>query len=124
MSRVAGWSQIAAHLDELSRVQHTDVLIADAYKEASVLSFDLPEHPFIYTLRHRPQANQYDLWPGYPKDPPHRALWITGQPEPDALLGEFNSITLLEHIVVSYHGHAFREYDIYLCENRPASAQP
>ncbi len=122
MGRVAGWKEIATHLDELRQSQHATILIADAYKEASVFSFYLPDQRFIYTLRHTPPANQYDLWPGYPTD--QRALWITSEPTPVALESTFNaqhgfnSITWLERDIVFFDGKRFREYDVYLCENK------
>jgi len=118
MGRVVGWSEIAAHLDELRRERHADVLIADAYKEASVFSFHLPDKAFIYTLRHSPPSNQYDFWPGYAEAHPQRALWITGEPTTLALRRDFNTITFVERVVVSFHGKPFREYTIYLCENK------
>jgi hypothetical protein len=119
MGRVVGWSEIAAHLNDLREEQQADVLIADAYKEASVFSFHLPDKAFIYTLRHIPPSNQFDFWPGYPKEAPHRALWITGEPSTYALQSEFNTITFVERVVVSFHGKPFREYTIYRCENKP-----
>jgi 4-amino-4-deoxy-L-arabinose transferase-like glycosyltransferase len=118
MGRVAGWSEIATHLNDLRREQHADVLIADAYKEASVFSFHLPDQAFIYTLRHSPPSNQYDFWPGYAEAHPRRALWITGEPTTFALQHDFNTITFVERIVVSFRGKPFREYTIYLCENK------
>jgi hypothetical protein len=120
MGRVIGWGQIADHLDQLRHDQQADVLIADAYKEAAIFSFHLPDHAFIYTLRHWPPANQYDFWPGYGDltQPPHRALWITGEPTPAALRRDFNTITPLERVVVSFRGRPFREYTIYRCENK------
>ena len=78
MGRTVGWTEIALHLNELRQEQHADVLIADAYKEASVFSFHLPDQAFIYALKNSPPANQFDFWPGYPTQAPHRALWITG----------------------------------------------
>jgi 4-amino-4-deoxy-L-arabinose transferase-like glycosyltransferase len=117
MSRLAGWEQIAARLDELREEQKPDVLIADAYKEASVFSYYLPHQDFIYTLRHSPPANQYDLWPGYKDVHPKRALWITGEATPAAMQGEFTSITWLERDYVYFRGKRLREYDVYLCEN-------
>jgi len=117
MSRVAGWHEIAARLDDLRESEHADVLIADAYKEASVFSYYLPNQSFIYTLRHSPPANEYDLWPGYPTN--QRTLWITGEPTPAALKKEFNSITWVERDIVYFRGKRLREYDVYLCENKP-----
>ena len=120
MGRVVGWSEIAAHLDTLRQEEHADVLIADAYKEASVFSFHLPDRAFIYTLRHSPPANQYDFWPGYEDrmPPPQRALWITGETSTFDLRRDFDTITPIERVVVSFRGRPFREYTIYLCENK------
>jgi hypothetical protein len=118
MGRVAGWSEIAARLNDLRGERHADVLIADAYKEASVFSFHLPDKAFIYTLRHSPPSNQFDFWPGYAEAHPKRALWITGERSTSALQPDFNTITFVERVVVSFHGKPFREYTIYLCENR------
>jgi len=119
MGRAVGWTEIASHLDTLRHEQHADVLIADAYKEASIFSFHLPGQGFIYTLRRTPPANQYDFWPGYPTAPPHRALWITApENSPQMLRKDFNTITFVEGVVVSFHGRPFREYTIYRCENR------
>jgi 4-amino-4-deoxy-L-arabinose transferase-like glycosyltransferase len=118
MGRAVGWSEIAAHLNDLRQEQHADVLIADAYKEASIFSFHLPDKSFIYTLRHNPPANQFDFWPSYPTEAPHRALWITGENSSVALSRDFNTITPIERVVVSFHDRPFREYTIYLCENK------
>ncbi|MCE0498760.1 MAG: glycosyltransferase family 39 protein [Methylacidiphilales bacterium] len=120
MSRFVGWSQIADRLDQLQQEQQADVLIADAYKEAAIFSFHLPNHKFIYVLRHYPPANQYDFWPGYGAmtHPPHCALWITGEATTKALQGEFNTITPIEHMVVSFRGRPFRQYTVYRCENK------
>ena len=118
MGRVVGWTEIASHLDDLRAQEHADVLICDAYKEASIFSFEMPGQPFIYTMRHVPPANQFDFWPTYPTAAPHRALWITGESSADALRSEFNTITFVERVVVSFKGKPFREYTVYLCENR------
>jgi 4-amino-4-deoxy-L-arabinose transferase-like glycosyltransferase len=116
MGRAVGWTEIAAHLGKLRQEQHADVLIADAYKEASIFSVHLPDKAFIYTKRHVPPANQFDFWPAYPTTRP--ALWITGDDSPRALSTDFNTITFVERVVVDFRGKPFREYTIYRCENR------
>ncbi len=120
MSRVAGWSDIAAKLDEVRKEQHADVLIADAYKEASIFSYHLPGQPFIYTIRSTPPASQYDLWPGFPTGPDHRTLWITltGETTTAVLAHDFNTFTPVAYIDFSYKGEPLRKYTIYLCEKR------
>ncbi|MCE0483962.1 MAG: glycosyltransferase family 39 protein [Methylacidiphilales bacterium] len=119
MSRVVGWTEIAGRLDDIRHEQNADVLIADAYKEASILSFHLPDQGFIYTVRHDRPATQYDFWPTYPTSPPHRALWITETDEnkPAVLAHDFSRITPIEYMIVSFHGRVFRQYTVYLCEN-------
>jgi 4-amino-4-deoxy-L-arabinose transferase-like glycosyltransferase len=121
MGRVVGWTEIAGHLDQLRRDQHADVLIADAYKEASIFSFHLPDKKFIYTKRHVPPANQFDFWAPYPTTRP--ALWITGDDSPRALASDFNTITLIERVEISFRGRPFREYTIYRCENRSGAGR-
>ena len=121
MSRVAGWEEIATRLDELREDRKPDVLIADAYKEASIFSYYLPHKDFIYPLRHTPPANQYDLWPGYADAHPKRALWITAaNNSPQNLARDFNSITWIERDIVTFRGRRLREYDVYWCENKTA----
>jgi 4-amino-4-deoxy-L-arabinose transferase-like glycosyltransferase len=117
LGRAVGWTEIAEHLGQLRREHDApQVLIADAYKEASIFSVHLPDHAFIYTKRHIPPANQFDFWPSYPTAQP--ALWITGESSPRALASDFNTITFVERVVVSFRGKPFREYTIYRCENR------
>jgi len=118
MGRVVGWREIAENLDEVRAEQHADVVIADAYKEASVFSFYMAGQPFIYTLKHDPPANQYDLWPGFQTKSPRVALWITGESTPDALQHDFTTITLVGIDIVYFHDRRFREYSIYRCENK------
>lgn len=118
MSRLVGWSEIAGHLGVLQREEHANVVIADGYKEAAIFSFHRPDHEFIYAKHHEPPATEYDFWPGYLNIPHDRALWITADPSPVALAADFNSITLVERVLVSYRGRPLREYAIYRCENR------
>jgi 4-amino-4-deoxy-L-arabinose transferase-like glycosyltransferase len=118
MGRLAGWSAIAAHLSDLQKEKQADVVIADGYKEASIFSFHRPDQAFIYALRHSPPANQFDFWPGYPTAPPHRALWITSGTSSSALQHDFNTITFVERVIISFHDKPLREYTVYLCENK------
>ena len=120
LNRTAGWTALAAQLDELRRQTGADVFVADGYKEASILSFDMPGKPFVHVLRHSPPANQYDLWPDLPTAAPHRILWMSDDKGPEALQGRFTTITPLERIFVIFRGVPVRIYRVYLCENPPA----
>ena len=117
MTRTAGWSGLAADFDQLRQQQQADVLVADAYKEASVISFALPTRPFIYVLPHSPPANQFDFWPSFPTAAPHRILWLTTQGSSRKMEGKFRSITPVESIQVWYRGQLLRNYHVYLCLN-------
>jgi 4-amino-4-deoxy-L-arabinose transferase-like glycosyltransferase len=120
IGRFVGWTEIAAELDRVRHEQQVDVVIADAYKEASVFSFHFADKAFIYTLPHTVPANQFDFWPGYRALSPKRALWITltGETTIDALQPDFNTFTPVEYIVVSFRGKPFRKYTVYLCEKQ------
>jgi hypothetical protein len=115
MSRTAGWDEVAARVEILRQRENADTLLADGYKEASVLSFHLPGKPFVYALRHSPPANQFDLWPSYPVGAPHRILWITDDKPFGVAAGEFDKITPVERIEIWYRGVPLRAYQIYLC---------
>ena len=121
-TRWAAWSvgrKSRQHLDALKKEQHADVVIADAYKEASVFSFHSARtNLFIYALRNEPPANQYDFWPGYADAHPQRALWITGEPGTSRVAeGLQHDYVSIEHVIVGFRGKPFREYDVYLCSN-------
>lgn len=118
MSRVYGWAEVTPAVNELRQQYHADILIADAYREASIFSYYLPDQPYIYVVKHHPPANQYDFWPDYPTEAPHRALWIRSKDSTTIPEHQFNTITQLEHIVILVRGVPFREYTIYLCENK------
>jgi 4-amino-4-deoxy-L-arabinose transferase-like glycosyltransferase len=122
MSRTAGWTAIAGQVEQFQRRLGADTIVADGYKEASILAFDLPGKPFVFALRHHPPANQFDLWPGFPTAPPHRILWISDDQPPTALQNQFNTIIPIERIQVWFRGTALRGYRLYLCENRPVAS--
>jgi 4-amino-4-deoxy-L-arabinose transferase-like glycosyltransferase len=124
MDRTAGWSEIAVRLHELQGLYNADEFVADGYKEASILSFDLPGKPFVYALHHEPPANQFDFWPGLPADAPHRVLWVTDDLPPSALAEKFTTIVPLERIEVWYRGGFLRAYRVYLCGNGPSGQNP
>lgn len=116
MSRVAGWREIAAHLGEVQRAQHAQVLLTDAYKEASILSFYLPNHAFVYTKKAAAPESEFYFWPGYSTT--ETCLYITYHQDGSALADQFNTITWLDRIIVYYRGTKLREYNIFRCENR------
>jgi 4-amino-4-deoxy-L-arabinose transferase-like glycosyltransferase len=117
MSRTAGWPQLAAEMARLRQQENADELLADGYKEASILSFDLPGKPFVYALPHDPPATQFDLWPPVPTAAPHRVLWMTDDTPPTAMQARFSRIEPIERVVIGYRGEPLRAYRFYLGEN-------
>jgi 4-amino-4-deoxy-L-arabinose transferase-like glycosyltransferase len=116
MSRTAGWSQVAAEVETLRQREKADILLADGYKEASVIAFHLPDQHFVYAVRHVPPANQFDLWPPFSPGTPHRVLWITDDKPIDAERNPFTTVTFLERIQIWFRGVPLRAYRIYLCQ--------
>jgi undecaprenyl-diphosphatase len=117
MSRTAGWSPIAGRMElERERTQ-PDILLADGYKEASVIAFYLPDRHFVYALPHAPPANQFDLWPTFPADAHQRILWITDDKSPEAERYLFGKVTFLERVQIWFRGAPLRAYRIYLCQD-------
>jgi 4-amino-4-deoxy-L-arabinose transferase-like glycosyltransferase len=117
-NRTAGWTVLAEKANQLRHENGADVLVADGYKEASVLSFGMADKPTVYVVRHAPPANQYDLWPPYPINAPHRILLMTDDEPPTALENQFDTIIPLERVQIIFRGKPLRAYRFYLCENR------
>lgn len=117
MGRTAGWPQLAEETDRLRHEFNADEVLADGYKEASILSFDLPGKPFIYALQHNPPAMQFDFWPPVSTTAPHRVLWMTDDNPPTALKAHFRRIEPIERFEIFYRGEFLRAYRFYLCEN-------
>jgi hypothetical protein len=117
MSRTAGWPELAAEMDRLRQEKNADEMLADGYKEAGIISFDLPGKPFVYALPHDPPATQYDLWPPVSTAAPHRVLWMTDDTPPAAMQDKFARIEPLERLEIFYRGGFLRAYRFYLCEN-------
>ena len=124
MSRTAGWSQLAGAMQQQREATGADVFLADGYKEASVISFYLPDQHFVSAVRHRPVANQYDFWPMYPTAPPHRILWITDDKSPEDERTTFASVRFIERIQIWFRGVPLRAYRIYLCEGPVGESYP
>ena len=116
LERVAGWSSLAGETDRLQKEQHADVLLADGYKEASVISFNLPGKRFVYVMRHDPPANQYDYWPWFSQSEAHRVLWVTDDKSLPEVRLYFARAQPVESVQILFRGQPLRTYRIYLCE--------
>ena len=75
IARSAGWDALA-RATEAARDSivgpdgpqpRTVHVAADRYQDASELAFHLRGHPTTFSLNLAGRANQYDLWPGFPR---------------------------------------------------------
>ena len=113
-SRTSGWEELAGEVQKW-RVQLGDPeMLADAYKEAAVVSFYLPDQKMVYSLRGAEPASQFDMWPGIPGT---RALYFTESPTADRVQGQYKKITQLEHFQLTYRNARLRNYYLYLIEH-------
>jgi len=122
LTRARGWRDLAAHTEKWEKVYSTDLVIANHYSTASLLSFYLPGHPATFTPTTNTIDNQYDLWPGYSVGPDTAALFITDSGDSgsvnDHVRKEFKRVTLLEKFYTQNNGKPVHVFQIYLCTNR------
>jgi hypothetical protein len=120
LRRAQGWKDFAAHVQTAREKHDANLLIADHYSQASMMAFYLPDQPTTYLLPAPYGASQFTLWPGYEKKAGTRALYVTGQTNPEkavppALREEFSSVELVDDFWAQHHGRPMTHFYIYLC---------
>jgi 4-amino-4-deoxy-L-arabinose transferase-like glycosyltransferase len=120
LRRVQGWKDFAAHVQAAREKHDTNLLIADHYSQASMMSFYLPDQPTTYLLPAPYGASQFTLWPGYTVRSDTRALYVTAQTDPakavpEELRNEFSHAELADDFWAQYHGRPMTHFYIYLC---------
>ena len=71
-ARAHGWVDLARAVDAIHAPRrpisaYRTWIAADRYQEASQLAFLLPDHPETFSLNLSSRANNYDLWPSFPR---------------------------------------------------------
>ena len=120
LRRAQGWKDFAAHV-QIAREKHAvNLLIGDHYSQASMMAFYLPDQPATYLLPAPYGASQFTLWPGYLVDSGTRALYVTGQTNPEKavpprLRDEFSSVELVDDFWSQHQGRPMTHFFLYLC---------
>jgi hypothetical protein len=120
LRRAQGWKDFAAHVQAAREKHGANLLIADHYSQASMMSFYLPDQPTTYLLPAPYGASQFTLWPGYQKGPDTRALYVTSQTNPakiipEKLREEFSHVELVDDFWSQHDGRPMTHFYIYLC---------
>jgi hypothetical protein len=112
-----GWEDFSAHVQRAREKFQANLLIADHYAQASLMSFYLPDQPTTFLLPADYGSTQFTLWPGYQVSPGTRALYVTGSTTelPQILLDEFKKVELEDDFWSQHHGRPMTEFRIYLC---------
>ena len=64
-ARGAGWSTLAAEMEEAADPTARTWYAGNRYQDASEIAFHLPNHPVTFSLNIASRPNQYDLWPSF-----------------------------------------------------------
>jgi hypothetical protein len=118
LRRAQGWTDFAAHVQAAREKNHTSLLIANHYSQASMIAFYLPDQPTTYLPPAKYGDSQFTLWPGYELQPDTRALFVTDSIKdalPKTLQDGFNKIELVDDFWAQYHGRPMTRFRIYLC---------
>jgi 4-amino-4-deoxy-L-arabinose transferase-like glycosyltransferase len=118
LRRAQGWTDFGAHVQQSREKYHANLLIANHYSQASMMSFYLPDQPVTYLLPAPYGDSQFTLWPGYQIQPDTRALYVTDSGNdmlPKTLQDEFGKIEVVDDFWAQHHGRPMTRFRIYLC---------
>ena len=98
--RQVSWRNLADQLQRLQQDEGATLLITDAPRTASALSFYLPHNPFVYVEQPADVITHFNFWPHYDESasPNDSALYITAStdhPSKD-LAKDFASVSALD----------------------------
>lgn len=117
LRRAQGWKDFAAHVQAARDKNHANLLIADNYGDASMLSFYLADQPTTYLLPQPYGATQFTLWPGYTVTTNTSALFIAEafpiEWVPPAMKKTFGEMELVDDFWSQYHGRPMTHFQIY-----------
>lgn len=117
LRRAQGWPDFASHVQQARQKFQANLLIANHYNQASMMSFYLPDQPATYLLPEPHGSTQFTLWPGYTIRPDTRALYVTDSTDsvPEALDKQFNQVELVDAFWSKHQGRPMFHFRIYLC---------
>ena len=118
LRRAQGWDEFAAHVQQAREKYHADLLIANHYSQASMMSFYLPDQPTTYLPPAAYGDSQFTLWPGYETRPGTHALYVTDSGNdslPKTLSDGFGKIQVVDDFWTKHHDRPMTRFRIYLC---------
>ncbi|MGO8838757.1 MAG: ArnT family glycosyltransferase [Limisphaerales bacterium] len=115
--RAQGWPDFAAHVQKARETKRANLLVANNYSLASLMSFYLPDQPVTYMPPAPYGSEQFTLWPEYHLTPGTRALFVTSDPRPapKVLHDQFTRIELVDDFWSQHHGRPMNHVCIFLC---------
>jgi len=122
LRRSQGWADFAAHVQRARQTSTAEILIANHYGPASMMTFYLADHPVTYLPPEEYGSSQFTLWPTYQLQPTTRALFVTSSMRgiPKTLQGQFGNIEMVEEFMSQHDGRPMTRFRIYLCTPKEA----
>ena len=127
LRRAKGWDDFARHIQEARVKYRANLLIGDHYRQASLMSFYLPDHPTTFLLPEAFGASQFSMWPGYRKDGNTRALYIRNAETnaPWEFTAQFPNARLVDRFWTLHKGRPMNEFELYFAScDEPDTVPP
>lgn len=117
LRRSQGWADFAAHVQRARQTHNAEILIANHYSQASMMSFYLADRPVTYLAPEEYGKSQFTLWPTYDVQPRTRALFVTSSMRgiPKTLQEQFSKIEMVDDFMSQHEGRPMTRFRIYLC---------
>jgi 4-amino-4-deoxy-L-arabinose transferase-like glycosyltransferase len=117
LDRARGARDLAAQISALETESGTNVVIANAYMTASLLSFYLPGQPDVYMPLSSAPYNQLILWPTYREVHPNEdAIFVSETNRvPGSLKDDFPNIAPGKVLTITQDGRTIRNLYVFVC---------
>ena len=124
LRRSQGWVDFAAHVQRARQTYNAEILIANHYSQASMMSFYLADHPVTYLPPEEYGKSQFTLWPTYHPQLKTRALFVTNSTRdlPKTLQEQFSKIEMVDDFMSQHKGRPMTRFRIYLCTQNQSPA--
>jgi 4-amino-4-deoxy-L-arabinose transferase-like glycosyltransferase len=118
LRRAEGWPDFAQHMERARERYRADLLFANHYNYASLMTFYMSDHPVTYLPPEPYGSSQFSLWPAFEVRPGTRALYVTDDlwPPQVPLNSRFSRYRLVEDFWSEKHGQPVYHFRTYLLE--------
>jgi 4-amino-4-deoxy-L-arabinose transferase-like glycosyltransferase len=126
LNRARGSRDLAAQINELQTSTGAQVVIANKYMTAALLSFYLPGQPDTFMPVSSPPFNQLVLWPTYrEKHPDDDAIFVTDSNQlPSSLKADFPLIESAGTIHSVQDGRKVNRFYLFVCRRSDSFERP